>query len=492
MSEIAQLAYVVLLAFLAPFGAHRFRLLWLRLRRPRRAEAERWSGPLPIVTVQLPVYNEANVVERLIDAVCRLDYPTALLEIQLLDDSDDETVDLAARRVRRWQERGVDIHHIRRKSRDGFKAGALAYGTTLARGEFFLVLDADFVPSPELVRDLLPPFSDAGVGAVQAAWDHFSPDANWLTRAQALLLDAHFAIEHEARYRAGLFFNFNGSGGMWRRECVRDAGGWRADTLTEDVDLSYRGQLGGWRFAYLDHVRVPAELPSTLRAVEIQQRRWAQGGMQCARLLLPRIWRASLPGRVKLEAMAHLAGHVVHPLTLSLGATLAIAGWMQPEPGLPGIVHVAGVCLATVPFVLFYGTAGVLRKRGRLGRRIAEALLLGLGLGVPLAFAVLRGLAGRRAPFVRTPKRGFAPSVVYSASVASGASWLRVVLAVALLGAIANAASSGLVAAIPFTGLFALGYILTTREVFWPPRRQPVGAGPPPTSGPPAAPAIPG
>ncbi|MDX1577542.1 MAG: glycosyltransferase, partial [Gemmatimonadota bacterium] len=266
--------YVAVLALLLPFGAHRLRLLWLRLRRPPRTESPTWRGPLPRVTVQLPVYNEANVIERLIDAACELDYPRDRLEIQVLDDSDDETAALAAERARSWRARGLRIRHIRRGSRSGFKAGALAHGVARAEGEFFLVLDADFVPGPDLIHRLLPPFADGRVGAVQAAWDHLESDGSWLARAQKLFLDAHFAIEHEARYRAGLFFNFNGSGGMWRRRTIEDAGGWQSDTLTEDVDLSYRAQLRGWRFAYLDDVRVPAELPRTLRAVEIQQSRW--------------------------------------------------------------------------------------------------------------------------------------------------------------------------------------------------------------------------
>lgn len=465
MSEIGQIAYLALLAFLAPFGAHRLRLLWLRLRRPAGVEARAWRGPLPVVTVQLPVFNEANVIERLIDAACRLEYPAGRLEIQVLDDSDDESVGLAARRVRRWRARGIDIRHVRRGSRGGFKAGALAYGTSIARGEFLVVLDADFVPPAGLIRDLLPPFADPSVGAVQAAWDHLSPDATWLTRAQALFLDAHFAVEHEARYRAGLFFNFNGSAGMWRRECIEAAGGWQSDTLTEDVDLSYRTQLAGWRFVYRDDVRVPAELPSSLRAVEIQQSRWTQGGIQTARKLLPRIWREPLPLAHKLEATAHLAGHVVHPLTLTMAVALAGAGWVAGTGfGLPWIVHAGALLFATVPFVLFYGTAAVLRRRRGLARRILEALLLGLGLGVPLTFAVIRGLRGRRTPFARTPKRGFATRVPYRAALSGGSTILRFVLAVALAGAVLNAALLGAPGVLPFTALFAAGYALASRE----------------------------
>jgi len=459
--------YLAILGLLAPLGAHRLRLLWLRFRCPPRPERREWPGELPVVTVQLPVYNEANVVERLIDAACALDYPADRLEIQLLDDSDDQTAEIAAPHVRRWRARGVDARHIRRPGRAGFKAGALSNGLARARGELLLILDADFVPPPDLVRRLLGPFADPTVGAVQAAWGHLDEGTSWLTRAQALFLDAHFAIEHEARHRAGLFFNFNGSAGMWRRACVLDAGGWSADTLTEDVDLSYRAQLAGWRFVYLDDVRVPAELPSTLRAVEIQQERWTQGGVQSARKLLPPVWRADLPAAVKLEATAHLAGHVVHPLTLALGVALAAGGWLGlAGAALPGWVHGAALAIATVPFLLFYGAACRLRGR-RMGdaiRRTGEALLLGLGLGVPLTLAVLRGASGRRTAFARTPKEGSCPRVGYAATGGLPARWTRAALAVVLAGAATNLALGGATASLPFTGLFALGYLASTAE----------------------------
>jgi len=467
MSALGSAAYLLILAALLPFGAHRLRLLWLRWRLPARRETRRWAGEAPVVTVQLPIYDEANVVERLIDAACALDHPRDRLEIQLLDDSDDETVELAGRRVAAWRARGVDIHHIRRGTRRDFKAGALAHGTRLARGDFLLVLDADFVPPPDLVRRLLGPFVDSRVGAVQAAWSHLDGDASWLRRAQALFLDAHFAIEHEARCRAGLFFNFNGSAGMWRKACVADAGGWHGDTLTEDVDLSYRAQLAGWRFAYLDDVRVPAELPAGLRAVEIQQKRWTQGGIQSARKLLPAVWRARLPLRVKLEATAHLAGHAVHPLTLLLGACLAAAGWLGlAGAGLPRWVHTTALALATLPFLLFYGSAA--RLRGTpwrvLPRRVGEALILGLGLGVPLTAAVLRGVAGLQTAFARTPKDGFALRIPYGAGAWSAGDWVRLGLALALTGATWNLAALGVVNALPFTGLFATGYAATCAE----------------------------
>ncbi len=464
---LAAVLYLLALIPLVPFGLHRLELLWIRLRRPEPAQPAPWEGPLPRVTVQLPIYNEANVVERLIDAACGLDYPRDRLEIQLLDDSDDVTVEIAARSIAGWRARGVDAHHVRRETRSGFKAGALAYGNRLATGDFLLVLDADFVPPPGLVRDLLPSFGDPRVGVVQAAWAHLNEDENWVTRAQALFLDAHFAIEHAARHRAGLFFNFNGSAGMWRRSCVESSGGWRADTLTEDLDLSYRAQLAGWRFIYRDDVRVPAELPCRLRAVEVQQERWAQGGVQTARALLGDLWTSRFRLAVKLEGTAHLLGHAAHPLTLALGVGLAALGYLgAARAGIPGWVHLGALGVATAPFVLFYGSAARLRGVAlrAVPRRVLEAMLLGLGLGIPLTGAVLRGLSGARTPFRRTPKRGDSPVRRYPAPGARAAAAVRVALGLSLAGAIANLAQLGVLGAIPFTGLFAAGYLATARE----------------------------
>jgi cellulose synthase/poly-beta-1,6-N-acetylglucosamine synthase-like glycosyltransferase len=461
----ASLAYALVLLLLLPFGAHRLTVLWRRLRKPPLAVAERWIGELPRVTVQLPVFNEANVVGRLIEAVCSLDYPSDRLEIQLLDDSTDETTAIAAPRVAAWRRRGRRIEHLRRGSRSDYKAGALAHGLRRARGDLLLVLDADFVPHRALVRDLLPPFSDADVGMVQAAWGYLNESDNWLTRAQALLLDAHFRIEHEARFRSGLFFNSNGTAGMWRRECIEAAGGWRAETLTEDLDLSYRAQLAGWRFVFTSGVEVASELPADMRAVEVQQERWAQGGVQTARLLLPSIWRSSHRLAIKAEATAHLLGHIVHPVTLLLGAALSLLAFSGAgRDWYPAWLHVLGVSAATLPFVAFAALAGFqsgvpLRE---LPRRIVEALALGVGLGVPLTWAVARGALGADTPFMRTPKKGARTVRRYRAAQhVAPAAW-RAVAGLSLGVAAVRLIGNGAPAPALLTGLFAAGYIATT------------------------------
>lgn len=458
-------AYALILLLLFPFGLHRLYLLWLRASRDASAPDHGWEGELPAVTVQIPVYNEANVVQRAVDAACRLEYPRDRLEVQILDDSDDETPELAARRVAEWRRRGVDVRHLRRPTREGYKAGALSHGAERASGEFFLVLDADFVPEPGLIRRLLPAFSDPEVGMVQGAWSHLNEgSAGWLTRAQALLLDAHFAVEHEARSRAGLYFNFNGTAGMWRRECLADAGGWEGDTLTEDLDLSYRAQLRGWKGVYRDDVRVAGELPASVRALEVQQERWAQGGVQTARKLLPAIWRSGERPAVKVEATSHLLGHLAHPLTTLLGVALAGAGLLGGVQSLPEWFHALALSLAVLPFLLFYGAASRLRGASLAAgvRRVAEAMTLGVGLGVPLSGAVARGAVGNGdTPFRRTPKSGHSLLRRYGVSLRPLRTAVRLALGALLLAATARHLAVGAASAVPFTLLFAAGYLST-------------------------------
>ncbi len=298
-SETARIATLVLyyavLALLAMYGTHR--AMMVRLYYRHRRDVPHPAGELPVlprVTIQLPIYNEVYVVERLIEAVAAIDYPRALLEIQVLDDSTDETREVARRVVARYRALGFEIAHRTREDRKGFKAGALQAGLEAARGEFLMIFDADFLPTPEIVRASLPYFSDPSVGMVQARWEHLNRDYSLLTRIQSIFLDGHFVIEHTARHRSGRFFNFNGTAGIWRRRCLEEIGGWQSDTLTEDLDISYRAQLAGWKFVYLKDLVVPAELPVDMNGFKSQQHRWTKGSIQTGRKLLPAIFKSRL------------------------------------------------------------------------------------------------------------------------------------------------------------------------------------------------------
>ena len=269
---------------------------------------------LPFVTVQLPIYNEFYVVDRLIDAAVRLDYPADRIEIQVLDDSTDETVEKARRIVNQYKAQGINISHLHRTNRAGHKAGALEAGFAKAKGEFVAIFDADFVPEPSFLLKTVPYFKDKEIGMVQARWGHINQDYNLLTKAQSYGIDGHFMIEQVARNASNLWMNFNGTAGIWRKACVVDAGGWEHDTLTEDFDLSYRAELKGWKFRYFKDIVCKAEIPAMISAYKSQQFRWCKGSIQTAVKLLPRIWNAELPWRIKSEAIIHLINYSVHPL----------------------------------------------------------------------------------------------------------------------------------------------------------------------------------
>ncbi|HSR43102.1 MAG TPA: glycosyltransferase, partial [Longimicrobiales bacterium] len=379
------------------------------------------------------------------------------------DDSTDETTARARARVRRWRRKGVRVELVRREERSGYKAGALQHGLESADGEFLLILDADFVPSPDLLHRLLPPFRDREVGMVQARWDHLNEGESWLTRTQALLLDGHFFLEQGGRYAADRFFNFNGTAGIWRRSCLEEAGGWEADTLTEDLDLSYRAQMAGWRFVFLDDVGVPAEIPSRAGALEVQQRRWAQGGIQTARKLLPRLLRSARPWPVKLEAVVHLCGHLAHPLTLALGLLLLPSALARRALGMEELLglDLLVFAAATVPFLLFYGAAGRRRRRPwpRLLPDVVRTMALGVGLTAPVSRAVLRGLRSTGDGFVRTPKRGGSPRSAYGGKSPAGDTALKLTLAGVMAVYAVGAAATGFYASLPFIALFGGGWL---------------------------------
>jgi cellulose synthase/poly-beta-1,6-N-acetylglucosamine synthase-like glycosyltransferase len=470
--QIATLAaYYVVLTLLAVFGVHR--AFMVRLYYRHRGDDPRPAGvlePLPVVTVQLPLYNEVYVVERLLQAVVDLDYPKHLLEIQVLDDSNDETRGVARAAVERYRREGHDVVYLARDHRKGYKAGALQGGLEKARGEFLLILDADFVPPPDMIRRCLPHFSGQDVGMVQARWDHLNRDFSLLTRIQAIFLDGHFVIEHTARNRSGRFFNFNGTAGIWRRRCLEEAGGWQSDTLTEDLDASYRAQLAGWRFVYLKDVAVPAEVPVDMNGFKTQQHRWTKGSIQTGRKLLPEILRSAFPWRVKVEAFFHLTNNFSYLLVVLLALLIVPAIVIREQIGWQKLVVFDFPLFfgATLSFIAFYVSSQ--REIGRSWKRTLKYMpcLMSLGIGMSLTNlrAVLEGLVNKPTEFTRTPKyriEGMAGewrSKKYRA--ASGFSLAaEILLAGYFLAALAFAVTERYWVGVPFLLMFFNGFAYT-------------------------------
>ena len=449
--------YYLALGVLAVYGAHRFYLVRLRRRHAgTRAAApapERW----PSLTVQLPLFNEPNVAARLIDAVARLEYPGAL-DVQVLDDSTDETPSIVEERVAYWLARGVRIAHIRRDSRDGYKAGALAQGLRISSAELLAVFDADFVPPPDTLVRMVPHLR-GDIGMVQARWTHLNRTRSMLTRVQALYLDGHFAIESAARHFGGRFFNFNGTAGVWRREAIEDAGGWSASTLTEDLDLSYRAQLAGWKFVFLPDVEVPAELPAALSGFQEQQHRWAKGSVQTARNILPVLVRSGFGRKVKAEAFFHLTGNAAYVLSLVVALLMVPAIFIRQRLGIAWTFSIDAVIFfsSTCSVMLFYieGQRFANQPRPSL-RELIAVLPVGIGISIRNSAAVLEGLFEKGGHFRRTPKRGDATRETFERRP-------RIPLPEALLAAFFTLATATLIAAhqwvsLPFIMLFLGGY----------------------------------
>jgi cellulose synthase/poly-beta-1,6-N-acetylglucosamine synthase-like glycosyltransferase len=395
---------------LAIYGANALLLTLIYLRRRGQApvpppEPAAW----PVVTVQAPVFNELHVVERLIDALTALDYPRERIQIQILDDSTDETTALAASCVERYRAQGLAIELVHRQHRPGFKAGALAAAMPQANGEIIAIFDADFTPAPDFLRRTVPAMlADPRVGFIQTRWSHLNDSYSLLTQAQALALDGHFVVEQTVRQRSGWLFGFNGTAGLWRKSCIDDAGGWQTDTLCEDLDLSYRAQLRGWQGLYLPDVDAPAEIPPQLAAFKRQQSRWATGSIQAFRKLAGQVARSPRPLGHKIEGLIHLGAYFCHPLmVLLLLLTLPLL-WFGDTAANPLRWLLAYLGLASVGPPLLYAVSQweLYRERDWLRRMAALPLLVLLGTGLALSntAAVLRGLSRRPADFQRTPK----------------------------------------------------------------------------------------
>ncbi len=405
--------YLMTLGVLALYGLHRSHLLALywKHRRDEPAPAHTFAeADLPRVTVQLPVFNERYVVERLLESVAALDYPADRLEIQLLDDSTDDTARIAQAKVNALVERGLDASYHHRIDRVGYKAGALEAGAQVAKGELIVVFDADFAPPVTIIGELVDYFTNPEVGMVQARWEHLNRHFSMLTECQSILLDGHFVIEHAARNRSGRFFNFNGTAGMWRKTAIADAGGWQHDTVTEDMDLSFRAQLRGWKFIYVPKVAAPAELPCDMNSFKSQQFRWAKGSIQTARKLLPTIFSAPLPWKVKIEAFFHLTNNFAYFFLIIL-AVLQLPNMLvrqrieRPELLLLDVPLFAATCLSITAFYLVSHYA-LHRRVAHLLLRLPIVMALGIGLSLNNTRAVLDGLFGKSVEFIRTPKRG--------------------------------------------------------------------------------------
>jgi len=410
--------YFIVMVILAFYGIHRYQLVYLYYKHKRNAakssEPPAHFTELPFVTIQLPIYNEQFVIDRLIDACCRLDYPRDRFEIQLLDDSTDETIDVARGIVKRYAEgfAGLEpqpIYYLHRTNRHGYKAGALDEGLRTAKGSLIAIFDADFVPPPQWLNQVVHHFAEPGVGMVQTRWTHLNRNYSFLTQVEAILLDGHFVLEHGGRSRAGVYFNFNGTAGMWQRQAIDEAGGWQHDTLTEDTDLSYRAQLKGWKFKYLQDVECPAELPIEMTAFKTQQARWAKGLIQTSKKILPRVLKSDAPFHTKIEAWYHLTANISYPLMIVLSTLLMPAmiirsyqGWIQ-------------MCLIDLPLFMastmsissFYLVSQKELYPGKWYKTflyLPFLMSLGIGLTITNTKAVMEALFGIKSAFARTPK----------------------------------------------------------------------------------------
>src|SRR5689334_17308401 len=463
--------YFSVLSILAIYGGYRVKQVidfWRYRKLAPRPIRHFSEEELPQITVQLPLFNEMYVVERLLKAITEIDYPRDRLEIQVLDDSTDETVKLARSTVENYKQAGFDIHYIHRTDRTGFKAGALENGLQTAKGELLAIFDADFMPKPDCLRQLVDYFTDPLVGCAQMRWSHINGDYNLLTRLQTIMLDGHFVVEQTTRNRTGGFFNFNGTAGIWRRRAIEMSGGWQHDTLTEDTDLSFRAQLMGWRFIYLLDQEAPAEIPVDINAFEAQQRRWAKGVMQVGLKLYPRISRAPLSFPVKLEMFFRLTGNISYPLMIVasfLQFPLLLVRYNQPFYHLM-ILDLPLLFFSSISVVLFYGSAVWYLDEKRTPRLLHLPLVMGLGIGLAFsnARAVLEALLGVKTEFVRTPK--------YRVEDTTDATWkrkkyrrkrgllplLELSFAVYFLLAILYSISLHMWGTIPFLTLFFFGF----------------------------------
>ena len=406
--------YIIALVYVTIFCLMQIHLLYKYFQKDKIIDADSTdTAPYyPIVTIQLPVYNEEYVIERLIDNVINLDYPKDRLEIQILDDSNDKTTELAEAKANYYRNLGYDIKVERRPLRKGFKAGALQYGMLSAKGEFIAIFDADFLPKSDFLQKTLKYFSNPKIGVVQTKWEHLNQDYSLITQLQAFQLNVHFTVEQVGREKGGYFLQFNGTGGVWRRATIDDAGGWQADTLTEDLDLSYRAQLKGWKIHYLEKVGSPAELPAEMNGLKSQQFRWMKGGAETAKKIIPVVWKSDIDINKKFQATIHLLSSAVFVFIFALGILsvplIFFLSYLSINPNYLSFFLVGLTSIAAVYYV-----ANVRSSWQHLSRSNAIVkfiflfpffLALSMGLSLHNSIAVIQGYVGKKSPFVRTPK----------------------------------------------------------------------------------------
>jgi cellulose synthase/poly-beta-1,6-N-acetylglucosamine synthase-like glycosyltransferase len=461
--------YFLALLTLLLFGVQGFVMVYYHFKsRTKEEPPDLTLQDFPPVTVQLPIYNEVYVVERLIKAACGIKYPKEKLEIQVLDDSNDETTSVVTRIVGEMVARGHDIKHIQRGTREGYKAGALREGLKTARGEFIAIFDADFVPREDFLMRTMPYFfRDEKIGMVQTRWEHLNTEYSLLTRAQAMALDGHFVIEQVVRNRSGFFINFNGTGGIWRKACIVDAGNWHDDTLTEDLDLSYRAQLRGWRFKFLRDVTSPAELPSEINALKSQQFRWTKGAIETAKKILPLVWKSKLPLRIKLQSTFHLTNNLVFPFILLAGVLNVPLVYVKNHGGYETYFALMSIfVVAFIGSLLFYTfSQKEIYPDWRRRLFLFPLFMAGsMGFAVNNTKAVIEGLISKKREFVRTPKyaiekKGDAwTNKKYVPKQLGFTSFIELVLALYCLFGVLSSLYFAEIAAVPFQLLFCLGF----------------------------------
>jgi len=468
-------AYIISLSILFFFGSHGFNMVYYYFKTFNKRtvdleESEFHMDEYPVVTVQIPLYNEQYVITRLIDSVLRMDYPKDKLEVQILDDSTDETTQIIKDHIKKYEEMGFDIKHIHRTNREGYKAGALKVGLETARGEFVAVFDADFIPRKKFLKRTIPYFyKEEKLGLVQTRWEHLNREFSLMTKTQAIALDGHFVIEQAVRNRAGFFINFNGTGGVWRKECIFDAGNWEADTLTEDLDLSYRAQMKGWKFRYLVNFTSPAELPSDIGALKSQQFRWTKGAIETAKKVYPKVLRSDMPFKLKFQSFIHLYSNLAYPFILMAALLNLPVMLIKLTDEYDSVFKFMSLFIfAFISSFIFYLYSQKDVYPDWQKRIIYFPVFLAgsMGFSVNNTKAVFEGLLDKKSEFVRTPKyqimnkKDSWEGKKYVNKKLSFTTYIEALLAVYCFAGVIIAIATAQVAAIPFQMMFCGGFSL--------------------------------